>query len=274
MKRQYYTFQLKKDMPLRVIIKRLPTETDPDEIKEALLQLDFPVRSVKQLSKTENNQVIKFPIFAIELENTEKAKEIYDLTRLLYTVILVESYRPRSGLKQCFRCQRFNHTFVGCNLAPRCVICSADHRHKDCPDRLEAKDDKSKLKCVNCGESGHPASYRGCKSYREALERFNKPKTKEVPKTTTGRRFDSRKTQPGLSFSSAVVRNPLTVESQPAQRRMEAARAQIGQAQAGNLTNVNQLVSGICPMISGLGSALDRIMLLSKLVEICLGGNV
>ena len=114
---------------------------------------------------------------------------------------------------------------------------------------MTAKEDKSKLKCVNCDERGHPASYRGCKSYREALERFNKPKNTEVPKATTGRRFDSKKIQPRLSFSSAVVRNPLTVESQPAQRRMEAARTQTGQAKAGNLTNINQLVSDICPMM-------------------------
>ena len=123
---------------------------------------------------------------------------------------------------------------------------------------MTAKEDKSKLKCVNCGEGGHPASYRGCKSYREALEKFNKPKNTEMPKTTTGKRFTSKKIQPGLSFSSAVVRNPLTVESQPAQRRMEAARTQAGQANAGNLTNVNQLVSDICPMISGLRQCFEQ----------------
>ena len=54
-----------------------------------------------------------------------------------------------------------------------------------------------------------------------------------------------KKIQPGLSFSSAVVRNPLTVELQPAQRRMEVARTHTGQANAGNLTNENQLVSDI-----------------------------
>ena len=95
------------------MIKRFPKESDPDEIKQELLELQYPVCSVKQLSKTENDQTIKLPLFAVELDNTKKGKEIYDLTRLLHTVILIESYRTRSGLKQCFRCQRFNHTFAG-----------------------------------------------------------------------------------------------------------------------------------------------------------------
>ena len=54
--RQYYTFQLKRDLPLRVIIKRLPKETDPEEIKEDLLELEYPVRSVKKLRQ----RMIKF----------------------------------------------------------------------------------------------------------------------------------------------------------------------------------------------------------------------
>ena len=74
------------------MLKRLPSNTDPEEIKEELLNIEYPVRSVKQLTKTENNTVIKISLFTIELENTEKAKQIYDLKRLLYTVIAVESY--------------------------------------------------------------------------------------------------------------------------------------------------------------------------------------
>ena len=67
--------------------------------KHELLAQGYPVRSVKQLTKKENNIEIKLPLFALELENTAKAREIHYLKRLLYTVVAVESYRPRSGLK-------------------------------------------------------------------------------------------------------------------------------------------------------------------------------
>ena len=127
------------------------------------------------------------PLFTIELENTEKVKQIYELKRLLYTVIAVESYRPRSSIKQCSRCQRFNHMFAGCNFAPRCVICAGPHNHRDCPIRMEAQGDKSKLKCANCGASGHPASYRGCESYKTALNNFNQ--TRIQPNSTKNQKL-------------------------------------------------------------------------------------
>ena len=181
------------------MLKRLPVDTETEEIKAELIALGYPVRSVKQFVKTEDNKVIKFPLFPIELENTEKGREIFNLNRLLYMVVSVDSFRPKAGMKQCFRCQRFNHMFADCQLTARCVICSEHHNHKDCPVRLQAKDDKTKLKCANCREVGHPASYRGCKSYISALESFNKPKSNnkstnsKTNKITTGRVFNSKK---------------------------------------------------------------------------------
>ena len=210
---QHFSFQLKSDLPLRVVLKRLPWDTDPVDVKEELINAGFPVRSVKQITKFENNQNIKLPLFILELQNTAQAREIYNLNRLLYTVVSVESYRPRSGMKQCYRCQRFNHTFPGCKLTPRCLLCAENHEHKDCPIKAQAVDNKSLLKCANCNEKGHVASYRQCKSYVEALELYNKPRNSPVNNrnnnnnrnhTTNGNKFDSRRTTHELSFSSAL----------------------------------------------------------------------
>ena len=254
------------------MLKRLPKSTDAGEIKEELLAQWYPVRSVKQLTKKENNIEIKLPLFTLELDNTAKAKELYDLKILLYTVVALESYRPRSGLKQCFRCQRFNHTFSGCKLSPQCVICAGSHNHKDCPKREEARNDSSILKCANCGESGHPASYRGCKSYKAALENFEKPRRNDPEqgkKKPVQRTFNSKKVTEGLSFSSAVANRTLAT---PAQNRLEEAR---GQEQSTIIThppsNVEQMIENICPLLASLGSPMDKFMLLSKLVEICVG---
>ena len=200
-KKQYFTHQIKSELPLRVVIKRLPTTAEPQEIKSELIELGYPVQSVKQLSKVEDNRTVKFPVFPVELDNTEKAREIYNLNRLFYTVVAVDSYRPRAGLKQCFRCQRFSHMFAGCNLTPRCVVCAENHSHRDCPVKAEAKNDNSKLKCVNCGEVGHPASYRGCSRYIAAIGTYNKPKETAnqvaAPKNTNGKTFNSKKVTQG-----------------------------------------------------------------------------
>ena len=49
--RQYYSFQLKSELPLRVMLKRLPKSTAAGEIKDELLSQGYPVRSMKQLTK-------------------------------------------------------------------------------------------------------------------------------------------------------------------------------------------------------------------------------
>ena len=282
---EYFTFQLRSDLPLRVVLKRLPISAEPEEVKQELINVGYPVRSVKQMTKFENNQVIKMPLFIVELDNTEEARKIYDLNRLLYTVVSIESYRPRSGIKQCFRCQRFNHTFPGCCLTPRCLLCAKAHNLKDCPIKVEAKDNKSLLKCANCGETGHPASYRGCKSFVAALENFNKPRnaqntnvTVNKNQTTTGNRFTSKKTTQGLSFSTAVrglqppSGYPLAANS--AQSRLATSVSQSRATNSGIPSTLEQLIESITPMINNIKSPFDKFMMLSKIVENCFGHNV
>ena len=274
---EFFTFQIRSELPLRVILKRLPSSMDPEDIKLELSHLGFPVRAVKQFTKKDGDTIVKLPTFIVELTNTDKAKEIYDLKRLLYTVVAVESYRPRSGLKQCFRCQRFNHTWPGCSLAPRCLLCAKAHNHKDCPIKQQSATDRSKLRCANCDQVGHPASSHDCESYKEALKQFLKPKEKSNAKTTnivsTGRTFTSKKVTQGLSYSSAVDQNSTKshMASSSAQRRLQKVTAQRWSAPTGGSTSVEQLVKDINPMLAGLNSAMDKFMVLSKLVEICFG---
>ena len=194
-------------------------------------------------------------------------------------MITVESYRPRSVLKQCFRCQRFNHTWAGFSLTPRCLLCTENYNHKDCPIRAEASEDKSKLKCANCGETGHPASSHDCVSYKRALEEFLKPRNansqnKRVNATTLGRTFHSRRTTQALSYSSAVVND--TTESPnaptPAQSRLKEVLSQRRSFPTGVPTSgVEQIAKEIAPMLSGLGSPIEKFMLLSQLVDFCFG---
>ena len=63
-------------------------------------------------------------------------------------------------MKQCYRCQRFNHTFPGCNLTPRCLLCADAHEHEDCPIKAQAVEYKQLLKCANCNERGHVGNVR------------------------------------------------------------------------------------------------------------------
>ena len=73
-KKEFYTHAIKSELPLKVLLKRLPVDADTEEIKAEFLALGYPVLSVKQFVKTEDGNIIKFPVFPIELDNTEKVE--------------------------------------------------------------------------------------------------------------------------------------------------------------------------------------------------------
>ena len=139
--------------------------------------------------------------------------------------------------------------------------------------------DKSKLKCANCGETGHPGSSHDCVCYKAALEDFLKPKNassqnKKVNATTLGRTFQSRKTTQGLSYSSAVANDATESQkaSTPAQNRLKEALTQGRSFPTGvSSSGVEQIAKEITPMLSGLGSPIEKFMLLSQLMDICIG---
>ena len=122
---------------------------------------------------------------------------------------------------------------------------------------------------------GHPASSHDCESYKEALKQFLKPKannSKSTNITPSGRTFTSKRVTHGLSYSSAVDQNSTkSLASTSAQSRLQKVTAQIRSAPTGGSTSVEQLVKDINPMLAGLGSAMDKSMVLSKLVEMCFG---
>lgn len=86
---------------------------------------------------------------------------------------------------QCRRCCGWSHTANYCFKAPRCVKCSGKHFSHLCPFPGRIQNPK----CVNCGATGHPASYRGCPFAKEfQLARKNQLKAKESP-PQTGKNF-------------------------------------------------------------------------------------
>ena len=130
-------------------------------------------------------------------------------------MVSVESYRPHSGMKQCFRCQNFNLTFPGCNLTPSCLLYPEPHSHRDRPIKTQAVENKQLLKFAICGERGHPDSYRQCQSYVAVLENYIKPinsPSNNRNQTNMDKKSNSRKTTQELSFSSTLRgKQPLLV---------------------------------------------------------------
>ena len=61
------------------------------------------------------------------------------------------------------------------------------HEKHDLGECARKKDDGSEPCCVNCGESGHPANWRGCSSYKKYVvtrkDRINEARDKQAVAT-------------------------------------------------------------------------------------------
>lgn len=107
------------------------------------------------------------PMFFIDLKVSQNNKSIFNINRLLNTVVVIEPPRTKREIPQCERCQRFGHTKKYCHLGYRCVKCTGTHQTTECP--RSTRDDQ--VKCINCG-GNHPANYKGCIVYQNLREKL------------------------------------------------------------------------------------------------------
>ena len=91
----------------------------------------------------------------VHLYETENINDIYRLERLMFIPVTVTDFKSL-GFKQCYRCQRFNHSSLNCTLQPRCLKCAGAHITRDC-----TKSRDTPATCANC-RGPHPANFRMC----------------------------------------------------------------------------------------------------------------
>lgn len=116
-----------------------------------------------------------------------------------YTKTKWETYKKVKQYTQCFRCQRFGHGAMNCNMRPRCVKCGQEHLPHECN---LVKTDTSKATCANCG-GDHPANFGRCPELEKYLQtKLNR--AKETAKTQmTARPLPASTVRQGMSYSAA-----------------------------------------------------------------------
>ncbi|GFU47144.1 nucleic-acid-binding protein from transposon X-element [Trichonephila clavipes] len=151
---QYHVITPKDERPIKVVIKGLPRNTDINDIKSDLVDQGFNETKVSQLIGRITKQ--KLPVFMITLPRNIHNTKIFQLKTLGYLSIRVEGYEG-TGVTQCYKCNRFNHTSDNCHMHPRCLKCGEAHQTKDCSiQRTET------AFCINCQAYGHMANYSKC----------------------------------------------------------------------------------------------------------------
>ena len=160
---QFHTFTNEKAAHVRLIMRGLGEDSDPDEVTDELRQLGFPIKECIRLY-TAHEPKRKLPLLLVIIIKGELADRLLGLTSLCGLRIKVERSREAGHVPQCHRCQRFSHGSDSCHNEVACVSCGNPHPTKSC--MVPALGHRY---CINCGEP-HSANYRGCWVFQDQLK--------------------------------------------------------------------------------------------------------
>lgn len=99
---EYHRYQLKTEKKFLVVIRGLHPETDPCDIKNELSELGHFVHNVTNIqikkevdpnNKLSDRNIVRLPLFFVDLEPQANNKDIYDIKNLCYHIIKVEPPR-------------------------------------------------------------------------------------------------------------------------------------------------------------------------------------
>lgn len=187
----HYTYQLKSEKAYRVVLRGLHASEDTTAITRELEHIGHKVRQIVSIRHRSTKEPL--PIFYVDLEPQQNNKEIFDVRYLNQMKITIEAPYKKKEIIQCKRCQRFGHTKNQCFRPYRCVKCGNEHSTTQC-----IKKPDTEATCANCNEK-HPASYKGCKIYKQYKERIlkvaSKPHQKQLTKSLDNNKTDNSKSQ-------------------------------------------------------------------------------
>ncbi|KAL4107965.1 hypothetical protein QTP88_018234 [Uroleucon formosanum] len=153
------------------------SETIAGSSKESMSLPKKSIKVTKEVAKT-SVKIHKPPPITICGHFVHNVTNIQIKNKMtLTTSLVIEIFgtsKKNKEAPQCKNYQIFGHTQNYCFKTPKCVKCSEGHTSLNCP-----KSKKSKAKCVNCGE-GHTANWKGCITYKNALEKAYPKKTTAV----------------------------------------------------------------------------------------------
>ncbi|KAK9744300.1 hypothetical protein QE152_g7877 [Popillia japonica] len=220
------------------VIKGLPEDAEPLEIKQELLELEVKVHNVVKFRNT------RYPIYMCMTDKNVTINELKTKARYLQRArVYYETHINKKALTQCKKCQTWGHATLNCNLSiEQCVKCGQNHLGHQCN-----KDKNVPAKCANCG-GDHPASSTECRIYINELGKLRASKQKarrlrEPLQSSQNSRYIPAPPPPVNAWTAKKQFPPLPVKkSQPSmsqQKRSskEEVRSRNQEPEAGNCSS-------------------------------------
>lgn len=198
---EYFALKPKNERPKKVLLRGLPPETPIEKIKTELSNRNLEIHRVSQLKDFKTKA--RLPLFLVDIFPTDNHRTIFNIDLFLGYYVKIVVYRW-NGPKQCWNCQRWNHSSETCRFNSACMKCAGPHKTPDCPPN-----DNLKIKCANCQE-GHTSNYSGFKFHPRNIKNNRSAATRNsnIP-------FNSNHVNPTLSYSNLTKGAPLQVLQTP-----------------------------------------------------------
>lgn len=201
-----HSFTPKEKKQISLVIRGFYQGIDPDVVKKAL---DKAVpETVDKVSKFITPYTIKKNIetglILVKLLPGKTLKDVSQIKYLLSQTVTWEKPNKKQKEIQCHRCQRWGHIAKNCGSEFNCVKCDQKHLPGECQ---REKTETSNPHCVNCGENGHPANWKGCPAYKKYVanknERIQKARElREVAAANVKRSIHPSFSLPGKTFAN------------------------------------------------------------------------
>lgn len=137
---QFYTYQLRSEKPLKVVLRGIPIEIEEEEVLEDLKNKNYPATKVVRMK----GKYGPAPLVLVEIHRDYKS--IYSITNCCGLHIEVEPLRKKDTVTICHRCQAYGHVQKNCNNEYKCMKCGESHSTHLCE-----KPKTKPAKCANCG---------------------------------------------------------------------------------------------------------------------------
>ncbi|CAK9819169.1 Nucleic-acid-binding protein from transposon X-element [Anthophora quadrimaculata] len=97
----YHTYQLKTEKNYKIVIRGLHPRTNITNIRAELAKLGHEERTANNMTKYDTKQPL--PLFLIELEPKNNNKDIFNIHKILHTIVNIEPPRHKKDIPQCIK---------------------------------------------------------------------------------------------------------------------------------------------------------------------------
>lgn len=169
-----------------IVINSIPQEMKEGEILSLLKESELKVVTAQRMK---NRHGMNTTLVKIEMESEEAMTKVLEDETITFGFIKckVKKFTPfTTDIKQCYKCQEFDHLSYNCPNQQRCIRCGDDHRVADC-----TKTDEDVI-CPNC-KGNHRSTDKNCPARKEHIKRIVELRQENTPNRNENQ---SRKSSP------------------------------------------------------------------------------